>query len=436
MPSTWTQETILALAPDSGVAKSGKGLATPRKWPALGRTDQALWGECKGSAKEPYQVAVDLNGPAFKCNCSSHKRPCKHALGLFLMLDTLTLNQPPQWLSDWLAARAKRAEKLVQKKDDAPVVDVAAQTERATERLAKVNAGLQELELWLRDLTRRGLADAQSQPAKFWETPAARLVDAQAPGLARLVRDMAGIPASGAGWQERLLERMGQLHLILEGFKRIDSLPADTQADIRALIGWTRDKAELTSEPSVHDRWLVVGRRVEDEGRLRQQRLWLIGQTIGRTALILDYAVTNQTFETSLLPGIALDADVVFFPSAYPLRAFLRSRRSGEHATVEALPAHSSIAAAIEAYSSALTRNPWIEQFPLAVQSVIPIQVESGWLLRDSANHVLPIATRFEHHWSLLALSGGHPLTVFGEWDGEALLPLSAFVDGRFVSWK
>ena len=37
--------------------------------------------------------------------------------------------------------------------------------------------------------------------------------------------------------------------------------------------------------------------------------------------------------------------------------------------------------------------------------------------------------------WSLLALSGGYPLTVFGEWDGEAFLPLGAWVEGRFVGF-
>lgn len=434
MPPTWTQENILALAPDPGVAKSGKGLAVPRKWPVLGRNDQALWGECKGSAKVPYQVAVDLAGPAFKCNCSSHKRPCKHAVGLFLMVETLTHTSPPAWVKEWLAARAKRAEKLAQKTDE-PAVDVAAQAERANERLAKVSAGIQELDLWLRDLVRRGLAEAQSQPSKFWETPAARLVDAQAPGLARFVRNLGSLPASGPGWQERLLERLGQLHLLLEGFKRIETLPPDTQADIRALIGWTRDKAELAGEPRLHDRWQVVGRRIEDEGRLRQQRLWLIGEQTGRQALILDYSVTNQTFETNLLPGTMLEADLVFFPGAYPLRAFLRQGQPGEAAGA-AWPAHPSIAAALDTYTSALTRNPWLEHFPLAVQAVVPLRVESGWVVRDAAQHVLPIAPRFDHHWSLLALSGGRPLRVFGEWDGGALLPLSAVADGRFVSWK
>jgi len=33
----------------------------------------------------------------------------------------------------------------------------------------------------------------------------------------------------------------------------------------------------------------------------------------------------------------------------------------------------------------------------------------------------------------MIALSGGKPLEVFGEWDGHALLPLSAVGEGRFV---
>jgi hypothetical protein len=45
----------------------------------------------------------------------------------------------------------------------------------------------------------------------------------------------------------------------------------------------------------------------------------------------------------------------------------------------------------------------------------------------------LPISTRFEQNWNLLALSGGQPMTVFGEWDGETLLPLGAMAEKKFV---
>src|SRR5262245_29210848 len=61
MTSIWTSAQILTLAPDNASAKAGQTLASPRKWTTLGRNERALWGECPGSAKEPYQVQVDLS---------------------------------------------------------------------------------------------------------------------------------------------------------------------------------------------------------------------------------------------------------------------------------------------------------------------------------------------------------------------------------------
>src|SRR5512134_1283819 len=223
MPA-WTAEQILALAPDAAVAKDGKSLAASRKWTALACDADAVWGEIKGSGKTPYQAQIDLTGPAFKCSCPSRKRPCKHALALFLLFDAqpeaFTRSPQPEWVKSYLEGRAKRAEKSKEKR---AVADTAAQADRAAERQAKVTAGLADLELWLRDLVRQGLAKLPEQPPKFWQTQAARMIDAQAPGLARLVSEMSSLPASGEGWQERMLERMSRLYLLVESFKRLDS---------------------------------------------------------------------------------------------------------------------------------------------------------------------------------------------------------------------
>ena len=35
--------------------------------------------------------------------------------------------------------------------------------------------------------------------------------------------------------------------------------------------------------------------------------------------------------------------------------------------------------------------------------------------------------------WTLLSMSAGSPLLVFGEWRGDRLFPLSAFADGQFA---
>jgi SWIM zinc finger len=229
----WTTEQIMALAPDAASAKAGQGLAAARKWLSLGVDEQAVWGLCQGSGKDPYQAQIDLTDPAFRCSCPSRKFPCKHGLGLFLLLAAQPAafkeKKSPDWVVEWMASRAKRAEQRTEKQARAEagekIVDEAAQAKRAASREAKVAAGLRDLELWLRDIARGGLAAVGSQPPNFWERTAARLVDAQAPGVARLVREMAGVPASGEGWEARLLERLGKLYLLIEGFKRIVELP-------------------------------------------------------------------------------------------------------------------------------------------------------------------------------------------------------------------
>src|SRR3954470_21096321 len=105
-----TAEQIVALAPDAGAARAATGLAAPRHWPRLGRDDAVAWGECQGSARDPYQTAVELAGPVFRCSCPSRKLPCKHGLGLMMLLlrqsATFVEGPPPPWVAEWLTGRA------------------------------------------------------------------------------------------------------------------------------------------------------------------------------------------------------------------------------------------------------------------------------------------------------------------------------------------
>ncbi len=438
MNVTYTSEQILALAPNASSAKSGKTLATPRKWLSLGRDDRSVWGECQGSGARPYQTQIDLSEPAFKCSCPSRKFPCKHALGLFLLLAdqpaAIKQASPPAWVAEWLSNRDKWAQKQAEKKEQPPqALDVEAQSKRAAKREVKIDAGIGELEIWLRDLIRGGLAKAQTQPGNFWGNPAARLVDAQAPGLARRVRELAAIPASGAGWQERLLDRVSGLYLLLEGYRRLDTLPPEMQIDIRAQIGWTQNQDEALAQPGVRDRWLVLGQRNTEDDRLRTERLWLWGQNTQRAALILNFAYGTQPFsDISLLPATAVEATLAYFPGAYPLRALLKDR-SGEAQAITTLPGYPSLKEAYTAYADALRQQPWLEQFPLTLQDAVPVRRDQRWFLRDQNSRTLPLAASFSKGWQLLALSGGRPITIFGEWNGDDLLPLSVRAEARFV---
>ncbi len=443
----WTTEQILALAPDAASAKAGQGLATARKWLTLGADEYTAWGLCHGSGKDPYQTQIDLAEPAFRCSCPSRKFPCKHALGLFLTLAAQPAafkeKQQPPWVAEWIASRAKRvqqrAEKQAKEETGEKVVDPGAQAKRAASRETKVVAGLRELELWLRDIAHGGLAAVQVQPPEFWERTAARLVDAQAPGIARLVRDMAGVPASGDGWQGRLLERLSRLYLLIQGYKRITELPENVQSDIRALIGWTQNQEELLSLEGVRDRWLVLGQRVEEEDRLRVQRTWLWGEQHSRAALILHFAHGQQPLDASFISGTVIEAELVFYPGAYPLRAIVKERHSAPSAP-DRLIGYEKIADAYEEFSGAMAANPWLEKFPMPLLNVTPLRRgdEGGesWFVRDAEGRALKIAPRFEFAWTMLALSGGCEIDVFGEWDGIHLWPLSALAENRFSKFR
>jgi hypothetical protein len=440
MASTWTTEQVLALAPDPASAKAGQGLASPRKWVTLGQDDKSAWGECQGSAKLPYQASIDLSEPAFKCTCPSRKFPCKHSLGLFLILAgqpaAVKTSAAPAWVGEWLSGRSQRAEKKAAKAERGPApVDPVAQQKRAAEREATVASGLKDLDLWLRDIVRQGLASVQTRPERFWETTAARMVDAQAPGVARLVRQMSGIPATGKEWPDRLLGALGRLHLLREGFSRIDTLPTPVQADVRATIGWTKKQEELFGEKSERDTWLIVGQRVEEEDRLRAQRAWLVGRDSGRAALLLSFSHLSQPRDASLVTGTTFEADLVFYPGAFPLRAVVKERH-GTPGRVAGFKGYGNFTEAYAAYATALGANPWLERFPMALENVLPAPSGQSWILRDQSGNALPLVPRLECSWELLALGGGNSMTVFGEWDGEYLLPLSVWAEERFWAFN
>ncbi|EEF62185.1 SWIM zinc finger family protein [Pedosphaera parvula] len=434
---TWTTEKVLSLAPDASSAKSGKELASPRKWVSMGRDGQSAWGLCQGSGKNPYQASIDLNEPAFKCTCPSRKFPCKHSLGLFLILagqpGAVAEGTPPDWVNEWLAGRTQRAEKKVAKAQAGEKIsDPEAQKKRVAEREAKVSAGLKELEIWMSDLVRQGLAGAQGRPNSFWESTAARMIDAQAPGIARRVRELSGIPASGEGWPERLLEQLGRLHLLREGFQRIETLSVELQNDIRTLIGWTQNQDELLGNSGVKDEWLVLGRTLEEEDKIRVQRTWLHGKQSGRNAMHLHFAHLTQPLDTSLVPGTAFEGEVVYFPSAYPMRAIIKER-GGVSKNLDGIPGQASIADLMAAYAEALAMHPWIEQFPMRLSAVVPVRRDERWQLRDGEGRCVPLTPSFAKGWELLAMSGGRAVTVFGEWDGDFLQPVSVSAEGRFA---
>jgi hypothetical protein len=435
---TLTMDQVAALAPDASAAGAGRKLGSPGPWRGLGRSERALWGECQGSAV--YQVQVDLSDLASKCSCPSRKFPCKHALGLLFLSasapQALAAAPEPEWVAGWLekragAAAAQEARKEARKEEKPP--DPRAQEARAERRLERVRQGIEGLDLWLGDLVRNGLALVEAQPPSFWEAQAARLVDAQAPGLAARLRRLSGLPGSRPDWPALLLAELGRLALLTQAFRRLDALEPALAEDVRRLVGFTVSQEEVAAGgEAVSDRWLVLGQRVDEEERVRAQRTWLLGETTGRRALILQFAVGDGGFPALFAPGTRFAADLAFWPGAWPQRALVKERRGATEPAgpLPALPGTESAGAFLEETAAALARQPWLDRFPCALRGVVPVAAGDVFMIRDAEGRTLPLVRG--DHWKLVALAGGRPLDVTAEWDGLALAPLCALAEGAW----
>lgn len=431
-------ESVLALAPDAASAKAANGLLKPGGWPTLGANTAAVWGECQGSGSKPYQTQVDLSGPTFKCACPSRKFPCKHGLALLLLrakdASLFTATTPPAWVAEWLSARTERVQKKEDKQREQAASHAAEPTaaalKSAQQRWAKMATGAAELQPWLMDQLARGLGSLGPQSRSDWETMAARLVDAKAPGLGqRLLNAAAGL-RQGADWPEKTLRQLGLLQLACEAVTRRGALGEAAQTDLRIMLGWPLEKeAVLAQSPGVLDNWQVIGVIQEErDNNVQERRVWLQGQQTGRRALLLEHSFGGRGFEQSWLGLSSHAATLAFYPSAAPLRALVVSSQSAEAASaapVSAACADASPEQEWRAIAQRVASNPWIALHPLRCHQATPCREADGFRLHWGGQS-LPLTLGESDSWALLALSGGQPLSLMGEWNGEALRPLTA----------
>lgn len=441
-------ESVLALAPDAASAKAATGLLKPGKWPTLGANDAAVWGECQGSGSKPYQTQVDLSGPTFKCSCPSRKFPCKHGLALLLLkakdASLFKSDTPPAWVNEWLGARTERAQKKEDKQREKIVAASAEPTAAALKSMAQrwkqIDAGVAELQQWLLDQVSRGLGSLNPQSRREWQTMAARLVDAKAPGLGQRLNNAAEGLMQGADWPEQTLRRLGLLQLACEAISRRDSLSEGALTDLRITLGWPLEKETvLAQSPGVPDRWQVIGLIQEErDNNMHERRVWLRGQQSGQYALLLEHAFAGRGFEQSWVCHSVHQVTLAFYPGAAPLRALVVSSGAAETAPDHATPAaplDSSPEHAWTALAQRIAANPWIPLHPLHCHGAIPSRDGDGFGLSWAGKH-LPLTLNETQGWALLALSGGTPLSVMGEWNGEALRPLSASSPEGVWNWS
>ncbi|MEU0499978.1 SWIM zinc finger family protein [Nocardia sp. NPDC005998] len=428
MTAPWTEDQVNALAPDASSLAAARKLAG--RWQGTGQSDTALWGLCKGSGAKPYQTVVDLAGPAYKCSCPSRKFPCKHALSLLLNWSggAVTETAPiADFAAEWISARAARAAQ--------PAKDPQLRTANpatAEQRRVRVTAGLEELDIWLGDQVRTGLAQTDRSFRAF-EAIARRMVDAQAPGVATALRQLPTTVVNRADWPDVVLAEYARLHLLIAAHRRLDELSPELQASTRIHIGYPMPTETVRAEPAVRDHWQVLGIRTSEEERLYTRRTWLYGRQTRRWAMLLEHSFNAPNFSTEVpLPGLMADAELHYYPGGAPLRALWGERRGAAEPFTTLPVLDGTIAAALDAHAGALGADPWLRSRPVLLTDVVPVWTENGWYITESDGTALPVAAT-EQPWRLLGVSGGHPVTLAAEWSAAGLVPISAFIAGEIV---
>jgi hypothetical protein len=421
-------EEILVLAPDASSAQRGKALATIKKWSNLGATPDLVWGDCEGSGSKPYNTGIDLTRPAFKCTCPSRQFPCKHGIALYILWATeekaFTAVTPPEALLKWQESFKAKAETKAAVEITPEKQQKREKQKKATEekRSENVKEGLATFMQLLTNCVRVGMVQTHNKLDYIAKEQSSRLVDAQAATLASTFQRLAAqnLP------EEQTLLRLGELYALCLAWNHAQVLPEALQADVRTLISSNVRKENLISADVKAETWLVAGVYQYDEQRLEVRCVWLINAA-GQVALILDFKYGIGGFEGHFVLGQLIDAEVIYYPSAWPQRAVLGRYTVNNHDAFKTTP-HSTFDSILDTYAQALANNPWLLQMGALLYPATLIYWQDKWWLVDENEALVPLPTDMnEAHWTFHCYLGGHLGAFFGEWNGQHFKLCAAF---------
>ena len=431
----------------AGVSGDATRLVRGLRWVSLGRSERAAWGRCQGSAATPYDTVVAADRPSTtSCSCPSRHRPCKHAVGLAdLAADgQIAVTEEPDWVARIVT---RRPFTQASPGDGAPTgpsagpVDPEAAARRAEARRDKVAAGLTELQLWLGDQVRTGLAQLPRAGYGHFDAIAARMVDAQAPGVAASLR---ALPADlvTADWPGRALHALGGLHLLARAHQQLDELPEELAWTVRSRVGYPVSKETVRGRPAVVDRWWGLAAIDTVEYQLSTRRVWLRGLDSGRWAMWLTVAPPGRDLDPTIRPGRTYACAAQFYPGSGQYRALIEpalpdpdlppaSEVTPDEVTLTRSWGGDDLATIGSQLADLLAADPWATRLPVVLAGVPVPPPQSGgpWQLRDAGGRTVPLVEGEGDPWPLVAQAGGKPLQVMGEYDGRRLLPLAVLPD-------
>ncbi len=448
-----THDAITALAPDQASLKAANGLTKRQKWPLreISAADGLVWGECQGSGANPYRTVFDAGNHSYKCTCPSRKFPCKHVLALMWMyVDDPALFEAgtvPDWVTDWLGRRrttgatpapkpvstqekslaAARAEEEAARQDpQAEARRLAAAEKRTRETEASLLAAADDLEQWIADQLRTGLAGFLEDLTVRCRAIAARMVDGKAQALASRLDELPAkvMSLSGEERLETVLLELGKIVILLKAWR---ATPADAELRRAVATSETRDSLlENADALKVSSRWEVIGEDISTRrDGLVSQATWLLNLAEGPAfAVLLDFFPASLGKRTSpFVTGEQFEAELIFYPARVPFRAVLGERKpgTGEIAVWPPAPEGDPLRPYLDHQDAA----PWSSSTPVLLPEgrFCGSGKDIWWQSRDGA-YQLPVRNAIAPHVTGMKLA-----SATGLWDGLRLSLFSARTD-------
>lgn len=316
-------------------------------------------------------------------------------------------------------------------RQDEPGRDLSGEAPRPR-RTTRVEAGLAMLELWLHDVVEAGLAHGHGQPREHQASVmlmSQRLIDAQAPTAAALVRDLLTLRwHNGDDWPSEYLAHLARLHLLTSAHTRFEDLDEHVQAAVRTRVGYPLKTSDVLGRDVVTDCWAVLGTTEEQQEQLTIQRTWVLGLGTGRWGMLMDFGGTFGQVSQALPPGIVVAGSL----HGYPGRSSLRMRSTDYLDSVPyAAPPATTVGGALERRAVWLADDPWAEEWPVVIRAR-PAQTAGGTrCLVDDHGDAVDLVGSDMTWWQLLALTQGQPSTIAGELRRAGLVPLTVWGEDR-----
>ena len=258
------------------------------------------------------------------------------------------------------------------------------------------------------------------------------MVDQQLSGVARQILQIKQYVLSEAD-AEPILALIANLYLLARGFQNWDSLSPAMQCDMLLYAGVNPKKEAILQQPAIADHWMTISVAHGVKDQLQFRRVWLLGSNSNRKVLVLDFVFGNAPFDTSFEAGAAFKGEIVYYPGNLPYRGLVKKQAPPDQ-PFRFQAGIVSFTDMANRFSLSLAKNPWIDKIPCFLEKVIPIYDGQIGHLLDQDRKQIRLEMPDDHHlWRLLALSGHHPVNLFGEWDGRSFCGLTVVQPNQII---